>query len=125
MIVPKIKIYTPSCVKLGLIDSAQNDAIQKHFVRLFNVFLNRSPDGVFALSDLMGGHNRDWSDSPMQIVYEKYLNKYNDDKIAYRRSARDAGWFLMHAVENDHKLFGSVYAMRNRKRVRAYKLTGN
>lgn len=122
MIEQKITIRTPSCVKSGLIDNEQAIAIEEHFTRLYNVFLNQSQDTAFTLRDVMGGNNRDWSKSPMQIVYEKYLREYNDEKIAYKRSARDAGWFLMLAVHNDSRKFTFEHNDHNGRKVRAYRL---
>ena len=122
MITPDITKRVPSCVKQNLIDNKQRELIEKEFVRLYNVFLNNSYDVAFTLSDLLGGYNRNWTDTPMQAVYYEYLNKYGDANTAYKKAARDAGWFLMFAVYNDCRTFTSEYIVSKGKKVRAYRL---
>jgi len=122
MIVPKIRIYTPGCIKHRLIDEAQAAEIEEFFKRLYHVRLNCRADTEFSLSDLMGGYNRNWKDTPLQSVYKAYLDITENERIAYERAARDAGWFLMRALNNDDKTFSSGYRLEKGKKVRTYKI---
>lgn len=122
MIEPKITIRNPSCVVRGYTDDEQNAAIVKLLTRMYNAVLNVAPDRPFTLRDVVGGHNRDFAGTPLQIIYDKYLIEYGDRQTAYSKTARDVGWFLIRALDEDERVFMSEYVYSKGKRLRAYSL---
>ncbi|MBK8094690.1 MAG: hypothetical protein IPK32_22655 [Verrucomicrobiaceae bacterium] len=62
---------------------------------------NRS-DEQFALRDLVGGENFEWSGTPLYPLFEKHSLQGKNDPSAVAAAAKDAGW-LLKAVLNDDK----------------------
>ncbi|MDE6613045.1 MAG: hypothetical protein K2K28_00620 [Clostridia bacterium] len=97
--------------------------------RLLNVRLNAEPNKWFGVSDLLGGLNRDWHDMPCQIIYDKYLEiyeeEYGDYEIAhskaFSRAAQDVGYFYYRIIEDKNDVFLTDYGYSKGKRVRKYK----
>lgn len=123
MIVQKVKIRKPSCISKGYIDSKQKSDIERFLQRLYNTFLNTHQVGSeFSARDLVGEYNRDWIGTPLIDIYNEYYKIHNDHNIAYQKSARDIGWFLIGAVDSDSRMFDIGYGKGKRSSVRTYRL---
>lgn len=122
MFEPKIKIYTPSLVKQGIICEEEANEIQEFITRLYNAVLNQSETIEFTLRDVLGGFNRDWNGTPLQKIYNVYFERINDRDITYQRAAREAGAFLKRALDKDERTFTAFTYFRNGKKLRAYRM---
>ena len=62
---------------------------------------------TFTVRDLFGYENGDWRLTPLQIIYENYLDKYNgNEPMAYRQAAIDVGHILKLALNEMPEKFG-------------------
>jgi hypothetical protein len=70
----------------------------------------------FSLRDLMGGENYFWNDTPLIVLYNKYINlgKLNDDAVL--GAGKDGGWLLKYVINQDKREFETKKEM-----VRKYK----
>ncbi len=62
-------------------------------------------DEWFALRDLMGGDNYDWSDTPLQALYDKHIALGKNPDDAVMAAGRDGGWLLKKAINSDGRSF--------------------
>lgn len=71
----------------------------------------------FAVRDLVGGENTDWSGTPLQRLYEKHIESGRSDEEAFEAAAKDAGWIMKSILSEDSRMFefdNSGYANRYR-----------
>ena len=68
---------------------------------------NHRGDGTkYALRDLFGGPNWEWSDTPLFPIWEKCLAAKNGDvDAAYQYTARIAGFLLKNVLIKDRRTF--------------------
>lgn len=69
-------------------------------------------DEWFALRDLMGGDNFDWSGTPLMTLYRKHKNQSVDP---IRETAKDAGWLLKAVVAKDRRRFDTKKEAQTRQ----------
>ena len=62
----------------------------------------------FALRDLMGGPNFDWSATPMIVLYEKHINCGKPQDQAITDAAKDGGWLLKRVINDDERAFETI-----------------
>lgn len=55
----------------------------------------------FALRDLFGGVNYDWTGTPLQGLYEKYIRNGCSETDAIARAGKDAGRLLKRVLVED------------------------
>lgn len=55
---------------------------------------------VFTVKDLFGYENWNWSDTPLQILYDKRYEMYYDENVAYRQAAIDLGHIVKMTVRD-------------------------
>ena len=63
---------------------------------------------VFALRDLVGGANFDWSGTPLLALYKKHIHLGKTEPQAIRAAGRDAGWILKGVLQSDQRFFEIV-----------------
>ncbi len=57
----------------------------------------------FSVRILFGGENRDWTDTPLQCIYEYHLNAGKKDPV--RRAAIDVGHLLKGILVSDKETY--------------------
>lgn len=62
-------------------------------------FCKNNPDQEFSVRILFGGENKDWSDTPLQRIYDYYVKEGYSD--AEKRAATDVGWLLKTVLHED------------------------
>ena len=74
---------------------------------VYAIIRNHKGDGYrFALRDLFGGPNWEWSNTPLFPIWEKCLaRKKGDTDAAYRYTARIAGFILKNVLIKDRRTF--------------------
>ena len=56
----------------------------------------------FAARDLIGGKYKDWNGTPLQVLYNHYLQRRHGDVLyAYREAAKAAGRILKGVLKRD------------------------
>ncbi|MBR1811269.1 MAG: hypothetical protein IJ766_06440 [Clostridia bacterium] len=67
---------------------------------------NTSPDKPLSVRFLFGGDNRDWADTPLQIIYDyhKCMQAVNPAEQA----AKDVGWLFKQVLKDDSRTFEYV-----------------
>jgi hypothetical protein len=78
-------------------------------------------DEWFAVRDLVGGENRDWSGTPLQVLYDKHTEQGKDDGSASDAAARDLGWIVKSVLHEDKRTFEVAKAGL----VNSYRWTGD
>lgn len=64
-------------------------------------WLNSHGETVFAIRDLFGKDNTDWTGTPLECIWHKNKNAGKNDEEAYEQSAKDAGWLLKAVLSED------------------------
>lgn len=59
----------------------------------------------FAVRDLMGGENTDWSGTPLQALYDKHIYAGKDADSASEDAAKDLGWLVKSVLSEDKRTF--------------------
>lgn len=81
---------------------------------------NNQPNSWFAARDLLGGVNRDWTDTPLQSLYEHYRSDLRlSHEQAERRAGIDVGKLLKEVLAQDNREFET-----RMQHVRMYRWTG-
>lgn len=60
---------------------------------------------VFALRDLVGGENTDWSETPLEALYQKHILLKKDVESANKVAGQEAGQVLKLVLKNDSRKF--------------------
>jgi hypothetical protein len=69
----------------------------------------------FTMLDLMGGDNRDWSKTPLEILYNKHIQNGKTVKEAFDNAGKESGWLLKKVINNDRRQFETEETDINRK----------
>jgi hypothetical protein len=59
----------------------------------------------FAVRDLVGGENTDWSGTPLQQLYNKHIDAGKINHEAFEAAAKDIGWIVKAILANDKRVF--------------------
>jgi len=59
----------------------------------------------FTIIELMGGENRDWNGTPLQILYDRQIQEGKNEKEAFDNAGRDCGWLLKKVIHSDKRRF--------------------
>jgi hypothetical protein len=59
----------------------------------------------FSMRDLMGGDNRDWKPTPLQILYDKHIQNSKNSAEAFDLAGKESGWILKKVINDDHRNF--------------------
>ena len=59
----------------------------------------------FAVRDLVGGENTDWSGTPLQSIYQKHREAGKSRDDAFEASAKDIGWIVKAVLSEDERRF--------------------
>ena len=77
---------------------------------------NTNPDEPLSVRILFGGDNRNWADTPLQIIYD--YHKSMQAKNPVKQAAKDVGWLFKKVLKDDRRTFqyigkdtGSIYVM--------------
>jgi hypothetical protein len=69
----------------------------------------------FSMLDLMGGDNRDWSGTPLEILYNKHIQNGKTVKEAFENAGKESGWLLKRVIHDDKRPFETEKTEINRK----------
>ena len=105
----------------GLSNQEKNEAMD--FIRQkVHDWCDNHPGEQFAARDLFGGDYDDWTDTPLQAVYENRYNQHRStlaekekEHKAKKQAGRDVGWLLKRTLHNDPRKF-----QQYKKRVKHY-----
>ena len=59
----------------------------------------------FAVRNLVGGENADWSGTPLEKIYEKHINAGKSNDEAFEAAAKDVGWIVKAILSEDGRTF--------------------
>lgn len=68
-------------------------------------WIKNRKEEAFAVRDLMGGENFDWSGTPLQVLYDKHASAGKDDESACEAAAKDLGWLVKAVLAEDKRTF--------------------
>ena len=66
-------------------------------------YIADNPDKDFCIRSLLGGHNKNWENTPLQYLYEYHLRNGKSENEAFNCSAIDAGWLLKEVLKGDSR----------------------
>ncbi|EEX50438.1 hypothetical protein [Pasteurella dagmatis] len=55
----------------------------------------------FSVRDLFGKDNADWTNTPLECIWEKNIKNSKNNDEAYEQSAKDVGWLLKAVLNED------------------------
>jgi hypothetical protein len=61
----------------------------------------------FAMRDLMGGDNRDWKDTPLEVLYKKHISNGKNTDESFESAGKESGWMLKKVLHADSRNFES------------------
>ena len=59
----------------------------------------------FAMSDLMGGDNRNWEATPLQFLCDRHTQDGKTADEAFDAAGKESGWLLKEVVRKDKREF--------------------
>src|SRR5262249_34932596 len=59
----------------------------------------------FAVRDLVGGDNRDWTGTPLDALYAKHIGQGKAGEVAIEAADRDLGWLVKSVLAEDRRTF--------------------
>ena len=68
-------------------------------------WIKNRKDEVFALRDLVGGENTDWSSTPLEALYQKHIRLNKNAASANKVAGQDAGQVLKLVLKKDSREF--------------------
>lgn len=77
-------------------------------------------DHWFAVRDLVGGDNRNWGGTPLQVLYTKHTASGKTHDKAFEAASHDIGWLTKAVLDSDRREFES----RDSGRGKEYRWTG-
>lgn len=98
------KIYNISAKLL----SEDVEKIKIYMLGAVNGFCNAQPKEHFSGRILFGGANRDWSETPMQKLYDYHITAGRSPEEAHEKAGQDAGHLLAAVLDNDSRKFEIV-----------------
>jgi hypothetical protein len=87
------------------IDEDQRIAIRNFMQGAIYCWVKNRMDEPFAVRDLVGGENTDWSRTPLQGLYEKHIGLNKEEDAAFEDAAKDLGWLVKSLLANDRRRF--------------------
>jgi hypothetical protein len=93
--------------KVNGIDDAERDSIKAFLQGAVYCWVKMKGNEPFAARDLVGGANRDWGGTPLQVLYSKHANHGKDNDAAMEAAAKDVGWLLKSVLIGDKREFES------------------
>ena len=84
-------------------------------------WIKNKKDEVFAVSDLMGGENFYWNETPLICLYEHEKSKGKDNESAIKEAGIILGWILKNVLQKDKRTFETY----NKGMAKGYKWVGN
>lgn len=103
---------TPRVFAVRNLPSAEEKQIHQYLSVLVDACCQNSAGSWFGLRDLMGGANKDWSGTPLQVLYERHVTPGADPRYAYSRAAVDGGRLLKQVLDGDQREFESKKGYR-------------
>ncbi len=85
----------------------------KSFMRgAIYAWIRDRPGQVFAVRDLVGGPNWDWSGTPLYDLFDRHHTAGKNNASAMKRAAIDLGWLVKSVLAEDKRSFLSTKAGR-------------
>jgi len=62
-------------------------------------------EGWFHARDLVGGVNRNWTHTPLQVLHSRYIAAGHSERHAFDQAAKDLGRMLLRVLIDDEREF--------------------
>jgi len=87
------------------IDGTQRELIRAFMQGAVYSWVKNRPGEPFAVRDLMGGLNNDWNGTPLQVLYDRYIDMGRNADEAFEAAAKDIGWITKTLLSEDRRIF--------------------
>lgn len=101
--------------------SSTMQEIKKFVLNKVDYWCKNRPNEWFAASDLVGGENADWSNLPLNGLYQKHIDMGKSGNYAFKQSGIDLGHILKCVLKEDRQRTFET----KREYVRKYRWLGN
>jgi hypothetical protein len=91
---------------------ADEKRILDHLQTCVDAWCSTPNAGWFGLRDLMGGANRDWRGTDLQVLYDRHAARFPNPRDAERTAAVDGGRLLKRVLEAHKREFESEKGYR-------------
>ena len=110
--------------KVKDINDAQEKAILNFIKAAIRTYCGKMPKKTetwFSAWSFLSDLNNDWSDTPLQCLYTKWIDKGKPEDKARKQAGIDAGWLLKRVIVDDEK---RMFTSQKGARVREYRFLG-
>lgn len=97
---PESELREPSGV-----DRTNRELIKAFMQGAVYSWVKNRPGESFAVRDLVGGLNNDWSGTPLQVLYDRHIDAGKADEDAFDAAAKDLGWIVKTLLSEDRRTF--------------------
>ena len=113
---PESELREPS----GL-ENTDRELIKAFMQGAIYCWVKNRPEEPFAVRDLVGGLNTNWSQTPLQVLYDRHIDAGKNDEEAFNSAAKDIGWIVKTLLSEDRR----VFQVDNSGFVNTYRMIGD
>jgi len=66
---------------------------------------NLNRDNWFSARDFLGNDNRDWTGTPLMVLYDNHIKTGKSIEDAFIEAGKEAGWLLKYVIISDKRNF--------------------
>ena len=100
MLQNKSKVY-----EVTGISNEEKERIMSFLQGAVYCWCNNRKDEWFSLRDFLGGGNYYWQGTPLEVLFDKHINKGKSLKDSIKDAGKDAGMILKKIIDTDERLF--------------------
>ena len=87
------------------IENAARELIRAFMQGAVYCWVKNRPEKAFAVRDLVGGLNTNWSGTPLQVLYDRHIDADRTSEDAFDAAAKDLGWIVKTLLSEDRRIF--------------------
>lgn len=99
-LIPSSKIH-----KVRGITVEEKELIKNYMQGAIYTWIKRDRETPFAVRDLVGGINNDWTGTPLIALYKKHRTAGKDSSAAIAGAGVDLGWIVKEVLASDKRAF--------------------
>ena len=90
-------------INVKIVNNTDKQAIILYLDQIITNWINQNSNEWFCINDLLDfgiGQHKDWNGTPLQVLYDNYINSGKTEEQAHTQAGKDAGKLLKETVHN-------------------------